>query len=728
MIGSNQKHVKHLIETALLHHKEGSFSKAEDIYQQLLRIAPEDVNVLNLYGVLLYQMRRYKRAAGLLDRAIKCNPHRAQSLFNRGLIFVAQDRLKDAEASYRKALRIRPDYFEAHNNLANLLLKLNRPSEAEPHYREALKVRPESAVTHSNLGMAQREMGRTDDALSSAARALEIDPNYATGHSNLGIILASIGRLREAEASFSMAISLQPDHSEAYNNFGKLLRIQKRLQEAEMCYRKALAYRPEFAEALNNLAMVLYEKGQLTESISILKSAFAKQPNEAEISNNMGVVLRNLGRWEEAEASFRWALKLKPDYSQAHSNLLFALSARCVMAQERLCREYISWGKIHGEAGRKAMFVHARPGSRPRRLRIGYVSPDFRQHPVAQFLEPLFLAHSRDRVELFCYAEVLAPDERTQRLQALANAWRSTVGMSDEKLARRIHEDRIDILVDLAGHTANNRLRAFAWKPAPIQATWLGYFSGTGLSAMDYWITDQVLHPADSTEQCVEKIVRLPRCWVCYSPARCVPAENRQKSRQNVVFGCFSHSSKLTGKTIACWAAILNKVPHSSLLLKSKTYVDQSVTDWIFQQFAQHGIPSRSVEFRRESSLEDYLETYGDVDIILDSFPRTGGTTTADALWMGVPVVTLAGRRYVERISAATLKGAGCSEWVASDTDEYVRIAVSLARNGVRKSDDRVELRKLLSGSELMDKEDFARAMEEVFEELWHQHTPSAKG
>jgi predicted O-linked N-acetylglucosamine transferase (SPINDLY family) len=356
---------------------------------------------------------------------------------------------------------------------------------------------------------------------------------------------------------------------------------------------------------------------------------------------------------------------------------------------------------------------------------VGYVSPHLRSSVVNFFFEPLLSAHDRSRFEVFCYASFLESraDGVTRRLRGIAEHWRFVGDKDDAGLARLVREDGIDILVDLAGHTSNNRLKAFTYRPAPIQASYLGFFAGTGLAAMDYWITDEVLHPQDTPELSSESIYRLPRCWVCYQPPEQAPGVSPGPNADDqVVFGSFSHLSKLTPEVVKTWSWILQSLPGSRLLLMAKALRDPVVRGRLEGGFAEHGISPERLLLRHGAPYAQYFATYAEVDVVLDPFPRTGGTTTAEALWMGVPVVTLAGKRYVERISASKLTAVGLLDLIAHSREEYVEKAVSLARDADLRRALRAGLRDRMARSPLCDGPGLARAMESAYRTMWARY------
>ncbi len=440
-------------------------------------------------------------------------------------------------------------------------------------------------------------------------------------------------------------------------------------------------------------------------------------PKDATAYNNLGTLAKDLGHQDEAVEYYRQALSLAPERVDIHSNLLFMLSYNLILAPRPLLEAHREWDRQHAFPEHQH-YHHQTADEREKRLRIGYLSPDFRRHPVSFFFEPLLTGHDRRIVEVICYAEVAQPDEVTTRLQKQADGWRFIHGHSDEQVARMIHEDGIDILVDLAGHTAGNRLRVFSCKPAPIQASYLGYCATTGLAAMDYWISDTVLTPDDSPEQASESLIRLPRCWLCYQPPADAPMVSvRGGAGEPVTFGSFNHLAKLTPKVIALWSRILQQTPGSILLLKTRQLADPAIREETTARFATEGITAERLQLLPASA--DYLQDYGVVDIALDPFPRTGGATTVDALWMGVPVITLAGERFIARQGASLLGALGLDSLIATGPEDYVDKTVELAQNHGLRHQLRQQLRDRMAHSELCDGPGLAQALESCYRDMW---------
>lgn len=672
--------------------QQGRLTEAETLFERILRANPDHADANHLLGVIAIQRGQYGLAARQIAKAIQQSPRAAMLHNNLGYALYMAGHLNEALSAFEQAVRLDPNLSDAFCNAGNTLAKLGRANEALATYNRTIQLNPKHADGHFKRGNILLAAGRAREAEDSYRRTLGLNPHNAVAYNNLAVALVHLGRLDEGLAACDQAIKLKPDYAHAYNCRGDALCKLRRLEEALQACDKVIELKPDYADA----------------------------------HFNRGNVLLAAGRIEEAEACYHRALELNPQNAGLHSNILFTQAARAMLPFDQMRDALLRWDEVHGEEGRKNP-LPARPAVdiSGRRRRIGYVSPHLRSHVVNFFFEPLLAAHDRTRFEIFCYAsyDESRSDEVTHRLRTIAEHWRFVGDKDDAALARLIHEEGIDILVDLAGHTSDNRLKAFTFRPAPVQITYLGFFAGTGLATMDYWITDEVLHPHDTSELGTEIIYRLPRCWVCYQPspqapevALCPTADAR------VVFGSFNDLSKLTPEVIETWSQILQRLPGSRLLVMARTLGDAMTRSLLTERFAANGIGEDRLLLRKGASYRQYYATYAEVDIALDPFPRTGGTTTAESLWMGVPVVTLAGQRYVERISASKLTAVGLEDLIAGSRGEYIEKAVSLAHDPARRADLRKNLRNRMAKSPLCDGQGLARAIETAYTDMWNRY------
>ena len=541
-------------------------------------------------------------------------------------------------------------------------------------------------------------------------------------HSNLGNTLQDLGRLVEAEASYRRALEIKPDFDEAHSNLGITLQDFGRLDEAEARYRRALEINPDFAEAHNNLGITLREQGRLVEAEASYRRTLEIKPDFAEAHSNLGNTLQDLGRLDEAEASCRRALQIKPDFVVAHSNLIFTLDlleGRGIKEQQEERRR---WYEQHGRRHAGAIKPHDNLPDPERRLRIGFVSADFRRHSAYYAFSPIIVRHDRNAFEVVCYSGVKLEDDATALLRQAAHEWRSTLGVSDEALTEQIRRDRIDILLDLSGHSAGNRLPVFARKPAPVQVTAWGHATGTGLETIDYFLADSVIVPREERSLYAEEVIDLP-CALCYEPPDYLPEVSPLPAlgARPFTFGCINRIEKISERVIALWGRILAALPEAQLLLKDRKCDDARVRQQLLQRLGAAGIAAQRVRILGQSRHPEHLKIYHEVDLGLDPFPQGGGISTAEALWMGVPVVALNGPTIPSRITPSMLTVLGMPEWIARSDEEYVRIAVQAARDLPGLARLRAELRSRLAASMLGDVQRYTREVEAALRSMWRR-------
>jgi predicted O-linked N-acetylglucosamine transferase (SPINDLY family) len=597
---------------------------------------------------------------------------------------------------YRRAVEIQPNFPQALNNLGIALKDLRRFEEALIAYREALALRPDSAEILNNIGDALHSLGDRQGAIQHYRRALAIRANYGIAWRNLGDALAELGKLEQADECFRRAVSLAPH-------------LDTALSPTDIGLREI---RHRFAQAVKNL-----------ETASARDPLFHAAYTACRAGNGPPA-----GCGETVAARYRLAANLLATYAGQLSMLLLAMHYEADVAPSSLREAHGEAERLFGELPR--FTAHANQRDPERRLRIGYVSPDFRTHSVGYFLTAIFSAHDRAAVEIYCYSGCADEDEQTAFFKSHASAWRSTLAMSDERLAAAIREDGIDILVDLSGHTNGNRLAVFARRPAPVQATWLGYPNTTGLSGIDYRLTDAIIDPpgiADTLSS--ERLVRLPDGFLCYTAPAAAPdvAAPPATAAPVITFGSFNNLIKVNGAVLDAWTAILHRVPASRLLLKTKWLGLPGIRDHVHKQFEKRGIARDRIDLMgQQTSSVDHLALYGRVDIGLDTFPYNGATTTCEALWMGVPIVTLAGDRHAARYGVSLLTRAGLAEFVATSPTDYVETAARLAADRERLAVLRAGLRARLAASTLCDSVRITRRLEDAYRLMWREWCGSA--
>ncbi|GFO68496.1 hypothetical protein GMLC_20750 [Geomonas limicola] len=560
--------------------------------------------------------------------------------------------------------------------------------------------------------------GMLEEAECQLEEALRQDAGNARCHYLLAVVRMAVGNPAAALPAFRAAQGLSPDDVKILNDCGVALQQLGRPEEAAASYREALRLAPDYPDATVNLALLYKDQGRLVAAERVLREALPHQPDSLRVRYNLANFLHQQGRSVEAVQGYREVLRLAPEHLGALQNLLFALHYSPSFSDYQIYQEHLRASRNPALRGAP---VPASPlRQRGGRIRLGYLSPDFRGHSVASFIEPVLAHHDRERFEIFCYANLGNPDESTGRIKGLAEHWRDLYQLSDEKAAALITQDRLDILVDLAGHTAGNRLPLFAGRLAPLQGTWLGYPDTTGMPAQDFRISDPLVDPPGQSDLLhSERLVRLPRCFCCYLPPACAPALAELPALRSgrVTFGSFNNLAKVTPEVIAVWGRILTALPAARLMLKCSPLADPEVCERLRAAFAELGIAPERLELRPgDPAPAQHLARYGEVDIALDTFPYNGTTTTCEALWMGVPVVTLAGTRHAARTGVTLLAGCGLEELIARTPEAYVELAYRLAGDLDRLQRLRKGLRARLAGSVLCDAAGVTREVEAAFE------------
>ena len=669
------------------------------------------------------QSGRLDLAEAGLRQVIQAVPNHVDALGALGFVLHRAGAHQPALAPIQAALALRPAFADGHATLGSVYQALGRTAEAIDSYRRALALEPRYGSVLCNLGNVLQTVGRLDESVDCYQRALAISPNDATVHANLGSALKALGRVDEAIASFERALALQPGLLHAQANLANAMMVKGSWDEAVALYRTIIAVQPGLPGVLSNLGMVLRAQGSMEEAVDIYRRSLAINPADPAAHANLGNLLADLGQLAEAHASYERAIALKPDYAEVRSNIVMQLNYDPAIDALALYEAHRAFDRQIAPAPQQIQRGHVNSRDPERRLRIGYVSSDFSTHPVGYYLLPVLASHDPAAVEIHCYSGRLVDDAMTTRLRSHAQHWHSTVGVDDDALAAQIVADGIDILVDLAGHTAGNRLPVFARKPAPIQASWLGYPATTGLDAIDYRLTDARADPAPEAERYhTETLVRLPNGFHCYVPAETTPdvASLPARASGSVTFGSFNNLSKINDAVIACWSRLLMALPSSRLIVKARPLNDAATRARYQAKFESAGAATDRLRLLpTEQSWSAHMAQYDAIDIALDPFPYNGTTTTCDALWMGVPVITWSGDRHAARVGASLLTTVGLPELIARDPDDYLAKAMALAGDLDRLANLRAGLRARLQASPLCDATGFARALEAAYRGMW---------
>ncbi len=599
--------------------------------------------------------------------------------------------------------------------------RAGRLAEAESLYRQARMAAPRHFDVLHLSGLVAYQQGRMTEAVDYLGKAHQLNPRDAVCAMRCGLALLAMRRTAEAEKALRRAVEIKPDFPEGWDNLAYCLKTQDRLDEACACHEKCLALKPDYAAGWYNFGLTLSLSGRSSEALARHDRALAVEPSYAMAHFGRAQALQQLHRTEEAVEEYARFLALQPAHHEARSYRLFALHNLEEVSREQLFAEHVAYGRAV-VAPAAPPFTHAADPAR--RLRVAILSPDLRAHSCAYFIEPLVQHLDRAQFEIYLYHDHFREDAISTRLKSLAAVWRNFVGQPAASVEKIIRADAPDILIDLAGHTGmTNRLPLFARRLAPVQITYLGYPNTTGLPAMDYRLTDAVADPVgDADHFATEKLLRFaPTAWT-YTPPVDAPdvAAAPSLARGYVTFGCFNNLAKITDATLERWAQILTAVPTARLRLKGLGLGEANVRDRCIERFRRVGLPVERIDLlERTTETKAHLALYHDVDIALDTFPYHGTTTTCEALWMGVPVVSLVGDRHMSRVGASLLSAVGHPEWLATAPEDYVRVAVALATDRESLAVTRAKLRSDLRSSPLLDHVGQAARLGECLREVW---------
>jgi protein O-GlcNAc transferase len=593
-----------------------------------------------------------------------------------------------------------------------------RLSQAEEAYRAVLVSDGEHAEALHLLGLIACATGDPAGGLALIGRAVKKRPWVSTLHSDLGQAYQAVGETEKALACFRHALRLQPSLVIAHNNLGMALKAARRFDEAQAAYRTALRIAPDMPELHNNLGNLLDEQGRLGEAIACFERAIKLRPDNAATEHNLANALLRQGRVADAIAGFRAAIRLQPDLAAAGTNLLMALQYDPEADAATLLDAAHAWSARYQGAAPETRFAIA-PGEGP--LRVGYVCGDFREHPTAYFFESLLAAQAGTDIHAFCYANQAGEDGLSAQLRRQAAGWRRIDGMDEEQAAAAIRADRIDVLVDLSGHTKDNRLDLFARRAAPMQLAWYAYPGTTGLATMDYIVCDRLVLPESDERFFTERPLRLPGCYLCFTPPSepITPGKPPRQESGHLTFGSFNNPAKISPDIVALWAEILKSVPQSRLRLSFRLLADHATADRFRALFAAQGIDAERLDLGSCPSRAATLHAYRAIDIALDPFPYNGTTTSCEALWMGVPVIALRGMRFAGRVGSSLLTAIGLEECLADSPSHYVAIAAALAADPDRLARLRAELRPRLLASSLCDATRFAADFAAMLRQAW---------
>ncbi|HWT54861.1 MAG TPA: tetratricopeptide repeat protein [Rhodocyclaceae bacterium] len=745
---SNAALIQEAFSNAVAHHQAGRLQEAEELYRAILQLAPQNADANHNLGVIAVQLQQPAASLPFFQAAVAANPGKAQfwqsyveALNAAGETAAAQE---VSQLSRRHGVTLPTVTSQEKNHAAATAAPPAGPPPTPAELQalaaafgkhdyvrmERLAVAltqkyPQAMDGWKALSLARYHTQRFEDALPANLKMVELRPREAQPYADLGLILWRLRRLQEAEAAFLQAIALEPNVSDTHTNLGNVYKDQERLDEAAACYRRAIELDPKQAVPYSNLGVLLTTAQAFREAEACFRTALQLEPRNAFALRNLSTALVKLGHLGEAESVIRQAIAIDPNSPLAYDLLLFVLNYTHI-DKAREARELAEqYGRL--VAGRRSLLYREwRCEKNPVRLKVGLVSADLHSHPVGYFVESLVSNLSADRIELVAYVNM--PEQKcdalTARIRPHFSDWKSIYRLSDQDAAALIHADGIHVLLDLSGHTTDNRLPLFAFKPAPVQASWLGYFATTGVAEMDYLIGDPWLCPAGEESHFTEAVWRLPQTWLSFTPPDTDIPVAPLPALQNgsVTFGCFNNLNKMNDAVVRLWADVLQHVPGSRLLLKAPQLNDPEVQRQTTARFAAHGIGAERLLLEGPSPRQEYLQAYARVDIALDPFPYPGGATSVDTLWMGVPVLTLRGNRFLAHLGESVAQNAGMPEWIATDHADLIRKAIAFAADLPALSALRSGLRERLRGSPLLDTKAFAHGFEVSLHDMWQRH------
>ncbi|XP_057466926.1 probable UDP-N-acetylglucosamine--peptide N-acetylglucosaminyltransferase SPINDLY [Actinidia eriantha] len=731
-----------LTHCGILYKEEGRLLEAAESYQKALRADSSYKPAAECLSIVLTDLGTSLKLAGNTQEgiqkyyeAIKIDPHYAPAYYNLGVVYSEMMQYDMALGCYEKAALERPMYAEAYCNMGVIYKNRGDLESAFACYERCLSVSPNFEIAKNNMAIALTDLGTKvklegdiNQGVAYYKKALYYNWHYADAMYNLGVAYGEMLKFDMAIVFYELALHFNPHCAEACNNLGVIYKDRDNLDKAVECYQLALSIKPNFSQSLNNLGVVYTVQGKMDAAASMIEKAIVANPTYAEAYNNLGVLYRDAGSITLAIEAYEQCLKIDPDSRNAGQNRLLAMNYIDEGIDDKLFEAHRDWG-------RRFMRLHQQytswdnPKDPERPLVIGYVSPDYFTHSVSYFIETPLVYHDYAYYKVVVYSAVVKADAKTNKFRdkvlKKGGIWRDIYGIDEKKVASMVREDDVDILVELTGHTANNKLGMMACRPAPVQMTWIGYPNTTGLPTIDYRITDALADPPDTRQKHVEELVRLPECFLCYMPSPEAGPVTPTPALSNgfITFGSFNNLAKITPKVLQVWARILCAVPNSRLVVKCKPFCCDSVRQRFLSTLEQLGLQSLQVDLLPLILLNhDHMQAYALMDISLDTFPYAGTTTTCESLYMGVPCVTMGSLVHAHNVGVSLLNTVGLGHLVAKNEDEYVRLALALASDVTALSNLRLDLRNLMSKSPLCDGSKFTLGLESAYRDVWRRY------
>ncbi|MDH5526313.1 MAG: tetratricopeptide repeat protein [Nitrospirota bacterium] len=703
--------------------QRGAAAQAVDLLGTGIRNLPDQPGLRMPYGIACFHAGRLDDAADAFRHELTHPPDNPLAHFWLGMVLSAQGHGADAAVSFKHAVALRPAFPEAHLNLGRVCMEAGDLAQAEKAFATAVQLAPTMVQAHIALGLTLGELGRHADSIRQLQQAVTLAPESAIAHYQLGRMLCLSGSHVTGIKHLRNAVERNPEDISWRETLGRALFDARDFSRSADTLEQVLETDPQNISARALLSAARVELDDYSKAMAQADQVLATHPEDVQAWFTKATVYERLTHQREAIACYQKVLEMEPDNYKARCDITMMECYRTDLGPDGVLRSVRRLAE-RMERGLPDPDTVAHPNSRAaeRRLTVGFVSPDLRTHSVAYFAEKIFARHDPGKLSIHCYAHLPKPDESTRRLRGMVDHWVDIGPMSDAQAVAAIRKDRVDILIDLAGHTHRSRVEIFAHRPAPVQVTYLGSPISTGLRAMDYRITDIHADPPEHDGHCSEQLVRLPHSFLCYSPPAAAPEPGPPPMRKNghVTFGSFNNFSKFNPEVAEVWARVLSAVPGSRLLMKSRAFTTEAGRERCQEMFAGHGIHPDRLDLRAWfPGVSGHLGAYHLMDIALDTFPYNGTTTTCEALWMGVPVITLEGTSHMGRVGVSLLKNMDLEDLIAPSTDAYVELAAALAADPERLATLHRELRDRMASSRLCDGDAFAQDFEHALREMW---------
>lgn len=715
---------KKLSEATKLY-KKGELSKAFTLCLKIHRSKPDNKRALNLLGIISYKMSHPEDAINYLSRSIELSPDNHEAHQYLAMALADKKQFVSAVTHLTRSLEIYADNAYAHYMLGNVFTNTGDSDAAIHHYLEAIRIKPDYAGAYYNLGNISYGKGSFTEALTYYSSALTAAPGLHQALVSMGLVYHAQSQHQQAIECYQRALESDRNNDHTLYLLGTSMLLVNNYSEAQRYFEAALKISPQNFHARCSLAYSFLEQHELEKAIEQFEMTLKQNPDYAEALYGIAKIASKVGQADKAISALRKALQYRPDYLDAHQSLLMHLHYSSHCSNTEKLAEHLNFSEIHEKPVIKSLPLQKYQIEPRKKLRIGYISPDFRRHSVACFIEPVLHHHNKQGFEIHLFNNNTSGDEITELFKQLADGWHDIKHLNDADVAALIRSQQIDILVDLAGHTVNNRIMVLAHKPAPLQISWIGYPGTTGMSSIDYKITDNLTDPVNEAEKLYsEKLARMPHFFLTYSPPNDI--SNAYKALpydQNayITFGSFNNSSKTNSDVINVWSKLLSLMPTAKLALKNENFTAPMVKEEVLRAFASHGIEEdRLILIKNKPSYKEHLEYYHNIDIALDTFPYNGTTTTCEALWMGVPVICLKGIDHTSRVGYSLLNTIGCPELVANDAEQYVKLAIDLASNIENLKQYHTQIPAMLEKSMLMDAEQFTEDLEQQYQLMWN--------